>query len=161
MTPADLDKQEIARLRAQVEELTADLSEARGEVRRQADQDFCARVLPGHFGITGRAAVFLYELWRARRLVSHGVLIDLVCVNPSDPLKLLQVYAYKVRLALGDDSILTVWGNGYLLSEKGLAKVDDIRRRYDAGELQSVVKGTTATPRRERALAEYREAGGV
>lgn len=103
-------REEVAYLRG---ELALDLEEARVIKLRSA------------FGIQDQEArLLLIMLSRRVRPISSAVADELLPGERSHP-KFLAVYAHRLRKVLGYDGIAGVWGQGYLLTEVGRAKVEE------------------------------------
>jgi DNA-binding response OmpR family regulator len=106
-----------------IAELEEEVAYLKGELRLADDEDRCLR-LRNMFKLSpyeGRALERLYRSYP--RPVAAWKLIDTPAENEAD---MGRVYACRLRKALPAQTLMTIWGTGYLLSEKGYALLAEV-----------------------------------
>lgn len=163
MTPADLDKAEINRLRAEIERLKDELAAYRLDAASEEEEVFILHVLRFALSIPPAQARTLYRLWKGRgKLVTLSSLIEYVGIEGDEPCNTIKVHASRLRAVIGADQIQTVWGTGLSLGPMAIKTVDDLWQRFSQGDIAAFKRQSRkAESRRSNAMAAFTASGGA
>ena len=101
------------------------------------DEELVAQ-LRDRFGLRNQAARIALALYRAKgRVVSRNMLFAAIPPTAPGPRDLrdphmLNVLIAYIRKALGPNSVLNIHGRGYLMSQSGLRRLDELLQQKEA-----------------------------